>query len=517
VAALLILRLFVAADRPSCQHKPAPNSMTQRYKKSSKATDVLEKRHLQHGFAGNNGSDLHDYLAEADDTTTTPDDQELQEEVDEVPTTTSKLDQDEVGELDKLREEVDEVPTSTSKFDQERLNEELEELDEVPTTTSKDLTDEDSPEQLLTQDTRQQEVPEGLKYASFSKYGEDVKSDIGQFQESAENLDGASSRARDQSHQYAKALKTLQGTSKTFKKVANHFGEMVVWEQQEHVGGIKKKLGSAEELAETQEIHKKEQPEEDSFETVSQTNSQINSQISDGKQKLDSQDLKLEDESTKLNVDVNVQTHDAQTHDAQTKENNLAKQQTTTEALNEEDTSTLLQKIKSSIHEDQTLEADIKKNEDVWEDAKLNLVLSWDMDANANAKLQLSLVEVVQEGNTEQKAKPAISITNDESQSGEENDGPFKVGLGDKTHDNSHLAWLTTKADQELQDGQFNVFIIYKVGEEHEHDPPPVDFQSLIEFGAQKKAIKGTLTKDKHLATAFTFKITSGEVSWGNN
>jgi len=403
LTALILLRLLVTADRPSCQHKPAPDSMTQRYNQSNKATSALEEKQLQSGVAG---SILKDWDKNGNDTAITD---------------------------DKSEEEAS--GTTTDKID--------ENVAEEVTTTTRPPPEEN------------EEKGTDLQYLSFTKYNEEIKGDVDKFEGSAQKLDTDSSKALDESDKYGKTLKELQDTSKTFKQVVRHFGDVVVEEHHRHVDGIKEKLGSAQEMGEGQEGSQEEHQETGTVNEVKE-NLGAEGHLENHQEKLDTE------ESRRL----------------EHKDWKEKGSRTTVQELSPEDQESLVQKLKL---------ADI--DESHWNNANLNLVLSWD----ANTSLELALVQSPENLTTENP----ISISSDEnkhSQRDSLDDGIFEVNT--KKPENS--AWITTKTDSEkLTPGHFDVFIF---NNNNKDGAPAVDFQCLIKFdtgtGEPEKAVKavsGTL------------------------
>jgi len=374
LTALILLRLLVTADRPSCQHKPAPDSMTQRYNQSNKATSALEEKQLQSGVAG---SILKDWDKNGNDTTMTD---------------------DESGE--------EANGTATDKIDENAAEEVID------TTTTRPPPEEN------------EEKGTDLQYLSFTKYNEEIKGDVDKFEGSAQKLDTDSSKALDESDKYGKTLKELQDTSKTFKQVVRHFGDVVVEEHHRHVDGIKEKLGSAQEMGEGQEGSQEEH--QDHHQT-----------------KLDTEDWKEKGSRTTVQV------------------------------LSQQDQESLVQKLKL-------------EDESHWNNANLNLVLSWD----ANTSLELTLVQSPEQNTTENP----ISISSDEQKQSQRHsldNGIFEVNT--KKPENS--AWITTDSEKKLTQGHFDVFIFNN----NKDGAPAVDFQCLIKFDPGKeelkkvKAVSGTL------------------------
>merc|ERR1712008_117943 len=214
----------------------------------------------------------------------------------------------------------------------------------------------------------------------------DIESDVSKFHEYATKLAGVSSHAADQSDKYAETLQTLQDTSKTFKQVAGHFGEIVVQEQQNHVGEIKTKLVSAEEMA---DVHNQETPtSENKEETV-----------------LDNQDTTPvpQDEDQEETVEDHQDTTTPQNKEGENNSDDREEmEQVKTIAPNEKSKASPLttpapwnpkeeQRLEDQYSEEEESELIEKmeqkitfKNESAWKEAKLNLVLSWELDKSGN-------------------------------------------------------------------------------------------------------------------------------------
>jgi len=436
----------------------------------------------------------------------------------ETETTTKKtLDEDQAvtDTTPVSKNDVEETQDTTRKVDVKEIqdttpgpkSEELEE--EAKTTTPLETLDEVNNEEVpstskpdreqLTQDDQKKEVPAGLSYGSFTNYGEAIKSDIEKFSQSAQYLDGASSHAADQSDKYAQTLQTLQDTSKTFKVVAGHFGDVVVKEQQEHVGDIKKKLGSTEEnILNDQENIVNEQEFQETPTTTPKNEEPKEINIA---------------EETLLTTTAQI-VKDSQEPVETTLQNNKNDQT----GFHDEDTEQI-----------ENLEKKITfKDSRAYQEAKLNLVLSWEGN---NTSLELALTQFGEEKtvgdlisiSTNEPISSKEQTEQNEDDKNKDNNKGFEVMKKYEKTDNSHLAWIRFPGPPgHLPDGQFNVFVFY----EPEVDPAPdVKFECFMTtedtFSTRihKKATSMTLPlkSGQKFAKAFTFHIQDEEVSWASN